>query len=86
MYRKILEYIETWENRCYPDGIPDEAPIELNDKVPSYKKICIAILKNDVALETLGFTKPKCEIYSLLKRKELNERFASNERKIKDNI
>lgn len=76
MKQKIKEYIRTWEKRCYHSGIPDEAPavFEQLNKVPSYRKICFAILKNDVTLETLGFSRPKCRIYTELKRIELTER------------
>jgi len=73
---KIKAYIKKWEDRCYPDGIPDVAPLELeqNDLIPSYRRICIAIVKNDVTLESLGYSRPKCATYSELKRIELIER------------
>ena len=61
-----------WENRCYPDGIPDEAPREIDDMVPSYRKIAIAILKND--LGKLGVTRPQSEWYGVYKRIELKQR------------
>jgi Predicted phosphoadenosine phosphosulfate sulfotransferase len=75
-YEKIISYIKTWENRCYPDGLPDEAPNELESRglVPSYRRICKAILKNDVQLQTLGFSRPQCELYMQLKKRELTER------------
>ncbi len=59
-----------WERRCYSKGIPDEAPKEIDDKVPSYRKIAIAILKND--LSVLGVQPPKSDYYSILKCIELN--------------
>jgi predicted phosphoadenosine phosphosulfate sulfurtransferase len=76
MKKKIKEYISVWEQRCYFDGIPDEAPIELEsrNKVPSYRKICMAILKNDYHLKTLGFTPTKSIYYSQLKKIELKNR------------
>jgi len=76
MIDKINQYIETWESRDYHEGIPDEVPIRLDalNKAPSYKAICRAILKNDICLESLGFSKPKSEYYSLLKQIELRER------------
>lgn len=70
MRAKINQYVEMWERRCYSDGIPDEAPNEIDDKVPSYRKICMAILKND--LSYIGITPPKSEYYSILKCIELN--------------
>jgi len=65
-----------WEQRCYSDGIPDEVPLRLDqlNKAPSYKKICLAILKNDHQLKTLGFTEKKSYYYHLLKRIEIDAR------------
>ena len=74
IHDKVNEYISEWEKRCYKKGIPDEAPAEINDKVPSYKKICIAILKNDYNLTSLGFENKKSKYYSMLKRIELSAR------------
>ncbi len=73
MKQIIKKYIREWEMRCYFDGIPDEANERLEElnKVPSYRKICIAIMKNDVCLESLGFTKNKTPIYHSLKKAEL---------------
>ena len=76
MKQKIVNYIRTWEHRCYSEGIPDEVPerIDLLNKAPSYKTICKAILKNDFSLELLGFTKKHTAIYSELKRIELENK------------
>lgn len=76
MKQKILKYISDWEQKCYTEGLPDEVPIRIEqlNKAPSYKAIVKAILKNDIALESLGFSKPKCELYSELKRIELKQR------------
>jgi len=74
MKEKIEKYIKTWEDRCYSTGIPDEAPQEITHKVSDYKKICIAILKNDKALKTLGFEPKKTLIYSEFKRIEIEDR------------
>jgi predicted phosphoadenosine phosphosulfate sulfurtransferase len=65
-----------WEHRCYSSGIPDEidAGLERSNRVPSYKAVCRAIMKNDTHLKTLGFTATKKEAYYLIKRKELMER------------
>ena len=55
MKEKVEQYIETWESRCYSNGIPDEVPnrlMELN-KAPSYKQIAIAIMKNDCEVLTV---------------------------------
>mgnify|MGYP003519573203 CR=1 FL=1 len=73
---KIRKYIKQWESNCYPEGIPDEAPIELenNNLVPSYRRICIAIMKNDIQLQSLGYSREYCEIYDQLKKAELIKR------------
>jgi predicted phosphoadenosine phosphosulfate sulfurtransferase len=69
---EIQAYVKTWENRCYNTGIPDECPVEIDDMVPSYKKIAIAILKND--LRGLGFEPKQSKYYSILKRIEIQAR------------
>ena len=72
--QKIKDYINLWEKRCYSNGIPDQAPVEINDKVPSYKKICLCLLKNDFNLKGLGYEVKKSKYYNILKRIELEKR------------
>ena len=76
MKRKILAYIRQWEGKGYLNGIPDEAPpkLEALNKAPSYRQICKAILRNDLALTTLGYTRPKTAAYMTLKRIEIEAR------------
>jgi predicted phosphoadenosine phosphosulfate sulfurtransferase len=76
MKTKIGSYIKTWENRCYSSGIPDEAPkrLEQLNKVPSYRMIVLAILRNDYPLKTLGFEPTKSKYYHELKRIEISQR------------
>lgn len=76
MKEKILAYIKEWENRCYFNGIPDEAPYELEvrNKVPSYRRIAIAILKNDYSLKSLGFNPAKSKYYDFYKKIEIEKR------------
>lgn len=73
MRQKIENYIKNWEQQCYSNGIPDEAPKELErrDLVPSYRRICIAIMKNDTNLKSLGFTANKSIYYDNIKYNEL---------------
>lgn len=73
---KIAQYVASWKRKGYPDGLPDEAPSRLEDlgKVGSYRLICIALVKNDKNLETLGFTRRPCQAYQELKRDELRTR------------
>ena len=74
MQSKIDQYITQWEQKGYSMGLPEEAPIRLNQlkKAPSYKAICLAILNND--LKMLGFTPEKSKYYHSLKRIEINSR------------
>lgn len=80
MREKIIDYIRMWENRCYKDGIPDELPdnLETIDRIPSYRKIAIAILKNDNSLKSLGYTPKKSIYYNILKKIEIDERNRNN--------
>lgn len=73
---KIEMYIEKWTKRGYEDGIPDEAPYELEKTglVPSYRLICIALMKNQHNLELLGYSKNKSKVYSEIKRREIYNR------------
>lgn len=74
MQQKIGNYIRTWKRRCYHDDISDEGPEDIFDKVPSYKRIAIAILKNDYSLKTLGITPKRSMVYNELKRLEFEKR------------
>jgi predicted phosphoadenosine phosphosulfate sulfurtransferase len=74
--RKIYDYIRKWEGRGYSDGLPDEADptLEENIRAPSYRAICLSILKNDKQLVSLGYNRPKSYAYMELKRIEIQER------------
>lgn len=76
MVTEIKSYIKEWENRCYSNGLPDIAPLQLESKnlVPSYHRIALCILKNDVTLKSLGFAPNKSKYYSMLKKIEINKR------------
>lgn len=58
---KVLLFVRWWMQRGYPDGIPDEAPrdIEMARKAPSWRRICKMILRNDYWAKGLGFTQHK---------------------------
>ena len=72
----IRTYIKSWEGKGYVNGIPDEAPLELEKRglVPSYRLICMAIMRNSNNLEMLGFQREKCDIYQEIKRIEIYNR------------
>lgn len=77
---RVRRYIKTWEGRGYGE-IPDEADANLEalGKVPSYRRICLAILSNDWHLQSLGFQRPKCDAYMAIKKIEIAAR-GKNER------
>lgn len=41
---------------------PDEVPIKNFRLVPSYKRMCITILKNDTSCRYMGFSQTKDEL------------------------
>lgn len=57
--KRICDYVERWESRCYSKeqgGIPEEAPSALvtQGRVPCWRGLALAILKNDHTLKSLG--------------------------------
>lgn len=62
---KILLFTRWWEERGYPDGIPDEAELALEMKrdVPSWRRVCKTLLRNDYWCKGLGFTQHKSAAY-----------------------
>lgn len=73
---KILLFQRWWEERGYEDGIPDEAELALEMKrdVPSWRRVCKALLRNDYWCKGLGFSQHKSEAYhkylALMKRRK----------------
>ncbi len=62
---KIVLFIR-WHNlRGYPDGIPDEAPYELEAvrRAPSWRRICKSLRRNDWWCKGLGFSQQKSTGY-----------------------
>lgn len=62
---KIYKFIKWWEQRGYPEGIPDEADYQMEQKrgVPSWRRICKSLLRNDYWCKGLGFTQQKSHAY-----------------------
>ncbi|MEM5795161.1 MAG: DUF3440 domain-containing protein [Bacillota bacterium] len=67
---KIAVFLHWWQDRGYPDGIPDEADIndEAAKKVPSWRRICKALLRNDYWCKGLSFSQTKSEAYDRYKK------------------
>lgn len=80
-HKHIESFVETWESRCYKNGIPDDAPQEIFLKVPSYKLIARAILSNDLSL--IGVDKKPCKAYISLKRLEISKRESFKDNQLK---
>ena len=61
---RFKKFISGWQDRGY-NSIPDEAPEELENKqwVPSWRRMCKVILRNDYWCKSLGQTQPKSEAY-----------------------
>lgn len=74
--KRVTEYIKTWEQCGYSDGIPDEVPEPLMrlGLAPSWKAIAICILKNDLQFTGLGFPAKNSEWYGALKKIEIEKR------------
>ena len=67
---KIAVFLHWWEERGYPDGIPDEADIHLEaaKKAPSWKRVCKSLLRNDYWCKGLSFSQTKSEAYEKYKK------------------
>ncbi len=62
---KIYKFVKWWETRGYPEGIPDEADYQLEQKkdVPSWRRVCKVLLRNDYWCKSLSFTQQKSAAY-----------------------
>ena len=69
---KISVFLKWYEDRGYPNGIPDEGPMTDKSK-PSWTRICKALLRNDYWCKGLSFTQQKTTAYKkyldLMKRR-----------------
>ncbi|MFZ2540967.1 MAG: hypothetical protein WAW75_04235 [Gallionella sp.] len=76
MQAKVAWYQQFWGLRGYAKDFPEDVPHEVASKqyAPSWKAIAVAILSNDVTLQSLGFSGPQSQWYSFLKQVELSER------------
>ncbi len=62
---RFRTFVQGWKKRGYQDGIPDEAPLVLENNywAPSYRRMCKVLLRNDWWCKGLGLTQPKSEAY-----------------------
>jgi predicted phosphoadenosine phosphosulfate sulfurtransferase len=63
---KILLFQKWWIERGYDEGIPDEADAKLEAQrlVPSWRRVCKSLLRNDYWGKGLGFSQHKSAAYS----------------------
>lgn len=69
-HEKIYQFVAKWKQQGYPDGIPDEADNQMEKKrdVPSWRRVCACLLKNDFTFTGLGFSKVKPAAYHMIKK------------------
>lgn len=61
---KIAVYLRWYAERDYPQGLPDEQPGDTSSKqIPSWRRICKTILRNDFWCRTLVFSPTKSHCY-----------------------
>lgn len=62
---KIAVFVRWWMDRGYEDGIPDEGDydLEIAKKIPSWRRVCKSLLRNDYWCKGLGFTQHKSAAY-----------------------
>lgn len=74
---RFKKFIKGWQDRGYII-IPDEAPEDLESKcwVPSWRRMCKVILRNDYWCKGLGQTQPKSEAYGKFKDLQKMKRLA----------
>lgn len=76
---RFKQWLGWWAKKGYNKGIPDDAPVNLENKkrVPSWRRLCKVLLRNDWWCKGIGFSQPKSEAYGkYLKIKK--EKFNAN--------
>ena len=63
---KVSVFVKWWTERGYENGIPDEGDykLEADKKIPSWRRICKSLLRNDYWCKGLSFTQHKSEAYT----------------------
>lgn len=76
---KIITFCKWWEERSYPDGIPEEVDYSLEAErlAPSWRRVCKSLLRNDYWCKGLGFSQHRSQAYQkyldLMKRRKETE-------------
>lgn len=73
---KIAVFLRWYEDRGYPNGIPDEADpkAEASKAVPSWRRVCKTLLRNDYWCKGLSFSQHKAGAYEAYLRVMKNRR------------
>ncbi len=63
---KISVFVKWWMERGYESGIPDEGDykLEADKKIPSWRRICKSLLRNDYWCKGLSFTQHRSDAYN----------------------
>jgi len=67
---RFKDHIKGWRKRGYKGDIPDSAPRDLENKqwVPSWRRLCKVLLRNDWWCKSLGMTQPKSAAWNKFKQ------------------
>ncbi len=73
---KIAVFLHWWQERGYPNGIPDEADPkkEAARETPSWRRVCKALLRYDYWCKGLSFSQHKSEAYEAYRKVMKNRR------------
>lgn len=63
---KIVMFQKWWMERGYPQGIPDEGDYAMESKrrIPSWRRVCKSLLRNDYWCKGLSFTQHRSAAYT----------------------
>ena len=63
---KIILFVRWWRDRGYPEDIPEEVDyvLETRRSVPSWRRVCKSLLRNDFWCKGLGYTQHKSRAYA----------------------
>jgi predicted phosphoadenosine phosphosulfate sulfurtransferase len=83
--KRFKKFIAGWQDRGYK-SIPDEAPINLENMcwVPSWRRLCKVILRNDYWCKGLGQTQPKSDAYIQFKELKKKRQLENNIKNVKE--
>lgn len=73
---RFKDFIKGWRKRGYYGDIPDFAPRELENKqwVPSWRRLCKVLLRNDWWCKSLGMTQPKSDAWNKYKQMKAQQK------------